>query len=60
ADRVAQVYGKLPESVFLRAGDAWHLATAVQQRLTAIYSNDSTLLAAAPHFQLEGRNVLLA
>lgn len=55
-----RVYAKLPGTVFLRAGDAWHLATAAQQGLNIVYSNDVKLLESAPHFGIEGRNVIPA
>lgn len=48
---------QLPTGVFLRAGDAVHLATARDAGFTEIWSNDRHLLAAAPHFGLAGKSV---
>ena len=48
----------LPESVFVRTADAVHLVTAKTNGFSYIYSNDTHLLAAAPHFGLEGRNII--
>ena len=56
--RIGQIYRKLPASVFLRAADAIHLATAAESGFRVIYSNDGHLLAAAKYFGIEGKNVV--
>ena len=48
----------LPERVFLRTADALHLVTAKDGSFREIYSNDTHLLAAARHFEIEGKNVI--
>ncbi|MCX6624367.1 MAG: type II toxin-antitoxin system VapC family toxin [Acidobacteria bacterium] len=47
----------LPPDVPLRAGDAIHLATALDVGEPGIWTNDRHLLAAANHFGLSGRSV---
>ncbi|HTV07321.1 MAG TPA: type II toxin-antitoxin system VapC family toxin [Acidobacteriaceae bacterium] len=56
--RIRKVYEKLPGTVFLRAADAVHLATAAESGFRAVYSNDGHLLAAAKHFGIAGKNVI--
>jgi predicted nucleic acid-binding protein len=56
--QVAQVYSNLSASVYLRAADALHLATAACHGHTVVYSNDTHLLAAAPQFNLIAKNVI--
>ena len=46
----------LPSNVFLRAGDAVQLASAIEAGEREIWSSDRHLLAAAPHFGLTGRS----
>jgi predicted nucleic acid-binding protein len=57
--RVRAVYGQAPGTLFLRAPDAIHLATAAEGGFASISSNDRHLLAAAPWFKLAGVNPLL-
>jgi predicted nucleic acid-binding protein len=49
---------KLTPSVFLRSGDALHLACAVEYRFEKIHSNDAHLLTAAKAFKINGVNVI--
>jgi predicted nucleic acid-binding protein len=53
---VALVRG-LPPQVPLRAGDAIHLATALDVGEPEIWTNDRHLLAAAAHFGIAGSSV---
>lgn len=48
---------RLPREVFLRAGDAIHIVSAVEAGFHEIWTNDRHLLAAAGHFGLKGRSV---
>jgi predicted nucleic acid-binding protein len=56
--RIRKVCEKLPATVFLRAADAVHLATAAESGFREVYSNDAHLLAAARHFGIVGKNVI--
>jgi predicted nucleic acid-binding protein len=44
-------------NVFLRAADAIHIVTALDAGFDEIWTNDRHLLAAAGHFELNGRQV---
>lgn len=48
---------KLRADLFLRAGDAIHIATAIDGGFQEIWTNDRHLLATAAHFGLKGRSV---
>jgi len=56
--RLLQAYATLPATIQLRAADAIHLATAAENGLSEIHSNDARLLAASSHFGLRGVNIL--
>ncbi len=45
----------LPPTIYVRAGDAVHLTTALDLGEREIWTNDRHVLAAAPHFGLTGR-----
>jgi predicted nucleic acid-binding protein len=53
--RVESLISALPRSLYLRAGDAIHLAAAQGGGFAEIWSNDKRLLAAAPAFGLVGQ-----
>jgi predicted nucleic acid-binding protein len=53
----ARVEGLAPQ-VPLRSADALHLTCAAVNGFQTVYSHDRHLLAAAPHFGLEGRDIL--
>jgi len=47
----------MPTDLYLRAGDALHLASAQSAGFSEIWSNDRHMLLAAAHFGLAGRSV---
>ncbi len=55
--RTALLIRGLPREVSLRAGDAVHIATALEVGEPEIWTNDRHQLAAAPHFGIAGRSV---
>src|ERR1700687_1051926 len=48
----------LPSTVFVRSGDAVHLACAEEHGFPEVYTNDRHMLQAAKHFHVTGVNVL--
>jgi predicted nucleic acid-binding protein len=56
--RLDKVYATAAPTVFLRAADALHLATAAEHGFSEIYSSDGHLLKAATLFGLRGVNVI--
>jgi predicted nucleic acid-binding protein len=48
---------KMPDTIFLRASDAVHLASAQHEGFGEIWSNDRHMLKAAPHFGITGRSI---
>ena len=55
--RACETFEKLDSKVFLRSGDALHLACALENGFLDVYSGDRVLLAAASHFGLNGISV---
>jgi predicted nucleic acid-binding protein len=49
---------KTPGTVFLRSGNALHLACAEEHGFQEVYTNDRHMLKAARHFHLSGVNVI--
>jgi predicted nucleic acid-binding protein len=48
----------IPSTVFVRSGDALHLACAEEHGFQEVYTNDRHMLQAAKHFHVTGVNVL--
>ena len=55
--RVAALIGAAPSKVYLRAGDAVHVACAQEAGEIEIWTNDRHLLGAMAHFGITGRTV---
>lgn len=60
ASRAFELIHGLPSNVFIRAGDAMHLACAAVNGFTEVFSNDRHLLKAAEYFGVRGTNVISA
>ena len=48
----------LPSTVFVRSGDALHLACAAEHGFEEVYTNDRHMLQAARYFHVTGVNIL--
>jgi predicted nucleic acid-binding protein len=57
-DKARRAVLDIPATVFLRSGDALHLACAEEQGFQKVYTNDRHMLKAARYFHLTGVNVL--
>ena len=51
------VLRRLAPTVFVRAMDAVHLVCARTRGLSAVYTNDRHMIAAAPHFLIEAKSM---
>jgi predicted nucleic acid-binding protein len=56
--RAERTLGEAAPSVYLRAGDAIHLASAAEHGFSGIHSHDRHLLASAPLFGLKAVNII--
>jgi len=54
--RVSRMLTLAPVPLYLRSGDAIHLATAVEAGELEVWASDRHMLAAASHFGLNGRS----
>jgi predicted nucleic acid-binding protein len=57
-ERARQSVLDLPGAVFVRSGDALHLACAAEHGFDEVYTNDRHILEAARYFRVTGVNVL--
>jgi predicted nucleic acid-binding protein len=57
-EKTRKVVLGIPSQVFLRTGDALHLACAEEQGFQEVYTNDRHMLKAARHFHLTGVNLV--
>ena len=57
-DKARDAVLHIPGQVFVRAGDALHLACAQEQGFNDVHTNDRHMLQAAKYFHLTGVNVL--
>jgi predicted nucleic acid-binding protein len=55
--RTSALIASAPTDLFIRTGDAVHLATALDVGEREVWTNDRQMLAAASHFGLSGRSV---
>ncbi len=60
ANRATHSIRIAPNNVFIRAGDALHLACAAANGFIEVFSNDRHLLKAAEYFGIRGTNVISA
>jgi predicted nucleic acid-binding protein len=57
-EKARRVVLEMPRALFLRSGDALHLACAEEHGFPEVYTNDRHMLKAARHFHVRGVNVL--
>ena len=57
-EKASKAVLRLPTSVFVRSGDALHLACAEEHGFHEVYTNDRHMSQTARHFHLTGVNVL--
>jgi predicted nucleic acid-binding protein len=57
-EKTRQAILDLPRTVFVRSGDALHLACAEDHGFQEVYTNDRHMVQAARYFHLTGVNVL--
>ena len=50
----------IPEGSRLRSDDALHLACAAENGFKSVFSHDRIMVASAPHFGLEGVDIIRA
>ena len=55
--RVESLVASIPPTLYLRAGDALHLVSALEGGFSELWTSDRHLLNAAPHFGLTARSV---
>ena len=58
AKRATNAIRVAPNNVFIRAGDALHLACAAANGFSDVFSNDRHLLKAAEYFGVRGTNMI--